>query len=468
MTKKEFIKVLENRLSILNALERQDIIDEYKDIISEKVKHGKTEEEAIADFGNIDELIDGILGAYKINPEYYQNDEDAGKEFLKNGETLIKRFAHKLADFSRGVFDNFRNNSDGITVELIFEILIKIVIFLLIMAIIKVPFYLIHELGENILEFNLAPIDSILGFIWKVIVGIIYLVVCILIGIAMFSKYFVKGVDDTVKEEKKENKVIKVNKKEERKVKDNRMSKAESKEKGDSPIINALVLIVKIFLLITFLLPMLGVVICGIFGFSTTIYLLIKGFDVWGVSLLALGGTIIMANILYILWQLLFGHKKLHFYPSIVGLVITIVGLFMTFDMISKYEFYDRAPEGLYEETVKRFEERIDRPTVIEDYSHDLEIVVDNNLEDNKAVIEVYYYKDLIDISLRKNTYDEDYNEYAIVYHSTNFNRKILDNILSDFKDYKIYNYNKLTDYHTKVYVNEKTKSLIKKEYEFY
>ena len=154
MTKKEFIKVLENRLSILNALERQDIIDEYKDIISEKVKHGKTEEEAIADFGNIDELIDGILGAYKINPEYYQNDEDAGKEFLKNGETLIKRFAHKLADFSRGVFDNFRNNSDGITVELIFEILIKIVIFLLIMAIIKVPFYLIHELGENILEFN--------------------------------------------------------------------------------------------------------------------------------------------------------------------------------------------------------------------------------------------------------------------------------------------------------------------------
>lgn len=467
MTKKEFIKVLEDKLSILNTLERQDIIDEYKDIISEKVKHGKTEEEAIADFGDIDELIEGILSAYKINPEYYQNEDDAGKEFLKNGETLIKRFSHKLANFSRNVFDNFRNNADGITVELIFEILIKIVIFLFIMAIVKLPFYLIHELGENILEFNLAPIDSILGFIWKTIVGIIYFVVCILIGIAMFSKYFVKGGDNKMKEEKKEDKVVKVNKVVEKEARIEKKTKVKSDEKGESPIINTLILIVKIFLLVTFLLPMLGVVMGGIFGFSTTIYLLIKGFDVWGICLLACGGTIIVANILYILWQLLFGHKKLHFYPSVIGLVITIVGLFMTFDMVSKYEFYDCAPEGLYEESVKRFEEQIYGPTVIEDYSNDLEIVVDNTLEDNKTIIEVYYYKDLIDISLRKDTFNDDHNEYAIVYHSTNFNRKILDNILSDFKDYKIYNYNKLTDYRTKVYVNEKTKSLIKKEYEF-
>lgn len=471
MNKKEFINILEDKLSILNVLERQDIIDEYKDIINEKVKHGKTEEEAIADFGDLDELIEGILSAYKINPEYYQTDKDAGREFIKSGETLIKRFANKLADFSRHVFDNFKNNTNGITVELIFEILIKIVIFLFIMAIIKIPFYLIHELGEGILEFNLAPIDSILGFIWKAIVGIIYLVVCILIGIAMFSKYFARESEEEVKDiinDEKEDKAVKTKKVVKAEAQTKQKVKCDSKEKGESPIVNALILMAKIFLLVTFLLPMLGISISGILAFSTTIYLLIKGYDVWGICLLALGGTAIVANIFYILWQLLFGHKKLHFYPSVIGLVITIVGLFMTFDMVSKYEFYDRVPEGMYQESVKRFEEKIEQPTVIEDYSDDLEVIIDNNIEDNKAIIEVYYYKDLIDVSLRKDTFNEGYNEYAIVYHSTNFNRQILDNILSDLKDYKIYNYNKLNDYRTKVYVNEKTKSLIKKEYEFY
>lgn len=468
MNKKEFIKILEEKLTILNNLERKDIIDEYKDIISEKVKHGKTEEEAIADFGDIDELVDGILSAYKINPEYYQPKEDTYKEFIRNGETLIKSSAHKLADFSRNVFDNFKNNTNGITIELIFEILIKVVIFLLLMAIIKVPFYLIHELGENILRFNLAPVDSVLGFLWKVIVGVIYLVICILVGIAMFSKYFAKennGNDmkkEIMKEEKKE--IMK----EEKVVKKEKKQRREPKEKGESPIINALVLLVKIFMLVTFVFPLACTVLGGIFGFSTTIYLLIKGFDVWGISLLAFGGTVILANILYILWQLLFGHKKLHFYPAVIGLIVTIVGLFMTFDMISKYEFYDRIPDGIYEESVKRFEETIDKTTVIDDYSDDLEVIVDNSVKDNMVVIEVSYYKDLIDVSLNKHIIENNHNRYAIDYNSVNFNRKVIDNILNDLKNYKIYNYHKLNEYHTKVYVNEKTKSLIKTEYELY
>ena len=53
MNKEEFLQKLEKELSILNNKERQDIIEEYKDTIEEKVKHGQTEEDAVRDFGNI-------------------------------------------------------------------------------------------------------------------------------------------------------------------------------------------------------------------------------------------------------------------------------------------------------------------------------------------------------------------------------------------------------------------------------
>ena len=72
MNKDEFLEELEKKLSILNEKERQDIIDEYKDTISEKIKHGQTEEEAVSDFGDLDELVSEILDAYKINPKYNQ------------------------------------------------------------------------------------------------------------------------------------------------------------------------------------------------------------------------------------------------------------------------------------------------------------------------------------------------------------------------------------------------------------
>ena len=41
MTKDKFLRELEKKLSILSEEERKDTINEYRDIIEEKVKHGK-------------------------------------------------------------------------------------------------------------------------------------------------------------------------------------------------------------------------------------------------------------------------------------------------------------------------------------------------------------------------------------------------------------------------------------------
>lgn len=69
MTKDEFLRLLDRKLDVINERERRDIIDEYRTHIEMKMKEGKSEEEAIEDFGNIDELVDDILDAYKINTD---------------------------------------------------------------------------------------------------------------------------------------------------------------------------------------------------------------------------------------------------------------------------------------------------------------------------------------------------------------------------------------------------------------
>lgn len=70
MTKKEFLKELENRLQMLDEKERKDMIEEYSQHISMRMKGGMKEEEAIDDFGDIDDLIAEILEAYHLDPEY--------------------------------------------------------------------------------------------------------------------------------------------------------------------------------------------------------------------------------------------------------------------------------------------------------------------------------------------------------------------------------------------------------------
>ena len=55
MTKDEFLRILDRKLQVINERERRDIIDEYRTHIEMKVQEGKTEAEAIEDFGDIDE-----------------------------------------------------------------------------------------------------------------------------------------------------------------------------------------------------------------------------------------------------------------------------------------------------------------------------------------------------------------------------------------------------------------------------
>lgn len=70
MDKKTFMKELEQALSVLQEEELNDIISEYEQHIDMKQERGLTEEEAIADFGSLDELTAEILEAYHVRADY--------------------------------------------------------------------------------------------------------------------------------------------------------------------------------------------------------------------------------------------------------------------------------------------------------------------------------------------------------------------------------------------------------------
>ena len=90
MLKKEFLKELEDRLQMLNEKERKDMIEEYSQHISMRMESGMKEEEAIDDFGNIDDLIAEILDAYHLDPEYEVKNKG------RNGRTELQIYCPKI------------------------------------------------------------------------------------------------------------------------------------------------------------------------------------------------------------------------------------------------------------------------------------------------------------------------------------------------------------------------------------
>ena len=69
MNKQEFILSLEKNLNILKESEIEDIVQEYSQHIDDEVASGKTEEEAVENFGDVKELAKEIQDAYQLKTE---------------------------------------------------------------------------------------------------------------------------------------------------------------------------------------------------------------------------------------------------------------------------------------------------------------------------------------------------------------------------------------------------------------
>lgn len=174
MTKDEFLETLDRKLNIISERERKDIIDEYRTHIDMKMRDGKSEEEAIQDFGDIDELVDEILDAYKINRNHANSSEAKFNRFMDDLYDGFKRF---VSSFTKLDVDD--------VVRLIFEVLIV----LLILLVLRLPFDLISSLGSNLFRSLIGfGIGRTLGFIWELVIGIAYFAIFVLVLVSVITK----------------------------------------------------------------------------------------------------------------------------------------------------------------------------------------------------------------------------------------------------------------------------------------
>lgn len=98
--KESFLKELQSRLAVLEEAEQQDILAEYAQHIDLRVDGGLTEEEAVQDFGDIDQLVSEILSAYHVKATYQASKE---KKRLPSPWPAIRRGMANMAAFFRRI-----------------------------------------------------------------------------------------------------------------------------------------------------------------------------------------------------------------------------------------------------------------------------------------------------------------------------------------------------------------------------
>lgn len=452
MNKKEFLDKLEKKLSILDESERKDILDEYKDTISEKVKHGQSEEEAVADFGDVDELVKEILSAYKIDPDFEGKDENTFNKLLSDGEDLIKKGADKLAKTSKGLASDFKRTNKEINLSLIFEIVIKIIITIFLIGILRLPFMLIYEVGKGMLDSIFAPFEMIFSFLFGVLLLIVYLSLCVLVIVSLFKGYFKH--DDTALEDAH---------KEEEENKNSEVKEKSPVKKGRSTLGEAIILIIKIWVVIFIMVPAVFVDLSILFGLCLAIIYLIKGINLFGLGILLLGCLIMCTWFIKLIYGILFKAEKVNVIPLIISIILMMVGGLLFADMIINIDYYDKVPSNIKKES-KIYEYKIDERTVISNLNGYTEEIV-KDMKDGEIKVEVDYYKEATKIKI--DDYDAgDYRRIAFVNNYTGINptKFMYNNFIDNLKDNKIYNYNDVYAFNIKVYGNEKTLEMVEEE----
>lgn len=421
MTKKEFLDKLRSKLEILNSDEVNDIINEYSEHIDEKVKSGVSEETAILEFGDFNELVTNILDAYKINKNY------------NKGESS---FVNNLIDTTKNVFNKTIKIISSGTFKDILQLLIYILIALIICAFVKIPFYFIQDGFESVISPLPYKIYNIISGIVAVVINIIYVIVAYVIFIKLMCEKILDNFEfNNLKETSKKKNVNN------KKVKEEKIDKNDLHKK-DNSFINLIcrffVLLFKfsafaMLIIVSCILVSVSVLFAVAVDFSIKYYLFLG-------SIIASFGLLLGAIwICEILYRFIFDLKynKLRLLITFIAAVVLFglgIGLFAV--EVAGLDFKDVEPEYIL-----RKEYTFDTNVISKiecDYCKVVNKNVIKDMEDGSILVKVYgpeysspYY------------YEHNYSKAstaATIYYRNSTN-KLLSRILDDVKHGRFYNY---------------------------
>lgn len=428
MNKKEFISELKSKLSILKKEEVNDIVNEYSEHIEEKIKSGKSEKEAIEEFGDIDELVSGILDAYKIDKEYYKK-----TSILDN-----------IAEDTKEVFNKIiKIISNGSSKEII-KLLAYILVTILICYILKLPFYIIETFVNKLFIGLPISVYNVLSRCNSIIIYMIYIIFVFIVFIKVLKEKVINNF--TIKESVSSKTKTKKNTKEK-----------ETKEvvtNNDRTIIDGIFDIFKFMFRLFACFILFGVSVM-LFAFSVlliiSIYIYIKYNFGIGISIMTIGFILGSLWLIYILYKYIV-KSKISFTKAFIMFCISIilcgtgVGVFAT--EFNKFEYIDGHHEFVLKEEKEYNTNNI--KFIGCNNCDKIDKVVNNDLKDNVFVVKTYSSDYFI-------TYCDNYYENNLYCGTRYPNYDFYKIILNDVKNKKFYNYDAFRSIKLEVIANEKT-----------
>lgn len=431
MNKSEFIDKLKDKLKILNNDEVEDIINEYSEHIDEKIKSGTSERDAINEFGDINELVEGILDAYKINKDYNKGQSTFIDDIAFTSKEVFNK---SIKIFSNGTFKD------------IIQFLIYILIALMICAVVKIPFYFVQDCFENIISPIPYKFYNVISTVVEVVINLIYIVVAYIVFIKLMNERILNGF-----------KLTNEPKKSKTKVKESKKVEKESLSKNDNSFINYISkIILYFFKLIAFFI--LVIMACGLVTssvvFAFSVEFSIKYYLFLGIIVASLGlvvGFIWICDLLYrFIFSLKFNTTRLliTFISSIV-LFGSGLGIFMI--EVTTLEFKDA--EVKY---TLRKDYQLDVSDVRKiscDNCNKVDKKINDTMEDNTINIKVYGP----DYSNPYYTKNEGLSGTIIKVHYLNSTNKFINKVLTDVKNKEFYNYDGIVNLKMEIEGNKNT-----------
>ena len=300
MTRNEFFQKLETRLNILNEQERNDILSEYSSHIEFKMQDGKTEEQAIADFGDVDALAEEILSAYHIDTDTVWNKN--GEYYIKKSVSFINHATEKLLSFSL---------SD------VAKVVVEFLIVLLIILLVSIPFNMISDEVGYLFGFMPRVIDNAISSIVKLALDLVTLIIAFIILYSFVKTRIINRKVDIPKSSTEEfsfesggqanfdintGKPLKKVKQPKEKSGDNTFGRL---------LANIFVWTLKIIVFLVVWLPAIFITISAIvITVLLTIMLISRGIGLWGLCIIGAGCCIMGIGFTAWTTQLLFGGKN--------------------------------------------------------------------------------------------------------------------------------------------------------------
>lgn len=169
MNKKEFTDLLEEKLYYLVDNIKKDEISKYEQVIDNYVNMGQSEENAVASFGNVDDLVKAI--------------------YLSHGLDYKKLFSSKLSTKGiKGSFKSFYASITGNDKKKARNALINFLYIILLIILLKIVFIFIRDMGSQMFSDLIS--NKTISKIYDVTFEVLYVLVAIGVFFKMFTKKF--------------------------------------------------------------------------------------------------------------------------------------------------------------------------------------------------------------------------------------------------------------------------------------